>query len=177
LQIKQKSQSSGIELAASAYLRSELLPYFRFGTTYQNGDNFYLSPLTLTLYTLADLNFCSFRFGTWYPYSSLFACYSVAFCSGNDINLLIRYFEAQSLHPFRLSPCYLVRLTLKVSNYSDSSKANYGWLAYLSRWDSHPLYQTTLHGRTTAYPYIFLSLLSHLLFLSGHTTWYPYSRI
>jgi len=57
-------------------------------------------------------------------------------------------FRSSITSTFRLSAYYLVCLRLKKVSYPTSSKANYGRLVYLTRWDSHPLYFTTWHIRT-----------------------------
>ena len=83
---------------------------------------------------------------------------SIAFWSDNYISLPV--FGISELNHFNLSAFSLLpRLpTLKEVSYPTSSKANYGRLVYLTRWDSHPLYFTTLHIRT-ARP-LFLPALS-----------------
>lgn len=76
---------------------------------------------------------------------------SIAFWSDNDISLPV--FGISELNYFNLSAFSLLpRLpTLKEVSYPTSSKANYGRLVYLTRWDSHPRYFTTWHIRTAIY--------------------------
>ena len=73
---------------------------------------------------------------------------SIAFCSDNNISLPV--FGISELDNFNLSAFGLLSClpTLKEVGYPTSSKANYGRLVYLTRWDSHPLYFTTWHIRT-----------------------------
>ena len=76
---------------------------------------------------------------------------SIAFWSDNDISLPV--FGISELNLFNLSAFSLLPHlpTLNEVSYPTSSKANYGRLVYLTRWDSHPLYFTTLHIRTVRY--------------------------
>lgn len=73
---------------------------------------------------------------------------NIAFCSDNGICLPI--FGISRLNHFNFSAFSLLPClpTLKLISYPISSKANYGWLVYLTRRDSHPLYDTTWLGRT-----------------------------
>ena len=68
---------------------------------------------------------------------------SIAFYADNHISLPV--FGISWPDHFNLSVFSLLsRLpTLKEVSYPTSSKANYGRLVYLTRWDSHPLYFTT----------------------------------
>jgi len=74
--------------------------------------------------------------------------HSIAFCTDNRICLPI--FSISRLNHFSFSAFSLLSClpTLKLIGYQISSKANYGRLVYLTRRDSHPLYDTTLLGRT-----------------------------
>ena len=71
-----------------------------------------------------------------------------AFCNVNSISLPnLRYYAAQSLQ-LSLSAYYLVCLRLKkIVTYIPQRLTTSGWLN-LSRRASHPLYDTTLLGRT-----------------------------
>lgn len=74
--------------------------------------------------------------------------WGVAFCWTDGIGLLnCTYIGAHSLQPW-LSARYLacLRLNAAVASYAPRL-ATSGWL-FLSRWASHPLYVTTLLGRS-----------------------------